>query len=270
MHKRSGFTLIELLVVIAIIAILAAILFPVFAKAREKARQSSCQNNLKQLATAYTMYAQDADENTVFTQQWQNWPPSNNRHWPCLLQTYLKSPEVFNCPSVSGQKVILQANTTVGWPSPNDPSCAPDDLMNVQYGANTANNDTDYASGWSPYASAHNPFYKNLSRILDPANTIIFGDYSRNGFTIGSQVLTTASGPALGPATPYTDGSIAGSLALNTIDVYRHNEMVNLAFCDGHVKSMKQPDVLQWRMTNVVANNNTPMPTYYLWSTEAD
>ncbi len=57
--RRHGFTLIELLVVIAIIAILAAILFPVFAKAREKARQTSCLNNCRQLATAFVMYAQD-------------------------------------------------------------------------------------------------------------------------------------------------------------------------------------------------------------------
>jgi prepilin-type N-terminal cleavage/methylation domain-containing protein len=60
--KRPGFTLIELLVVIAIIAILAAILFPVFAKAREKARQSSCLSNLKQLGLAVLQYAQDYDE----------------------------------------------------------------------------------------------------------------------------------------------------------------------------------------------------------------
>src|SRR5687768_14208579 len=58
---RRGFTLIELLVVIAIIAILAAILFPVFAQAREKARQTSCLSNLKQLSTAMMMYAEDSD-----------------------------------------------------------------------------------------------------------------------------------------------------------------------------------------------------------------
>ncbi|MEN6304741.1 MAG: prepilin-type N-terminal cleavage/methylation domain-containing protein, partial [Armatimonadia bacterium] len=60
--KRRGFTLIELLVVIAIIAILAAILFPVFAKAREKARQSSCLSNMKQMGLACLQYAQDYDE----------------------------------------------------------------------------------------------------------------------------------------------------------------------------------------------------------------
>ncbi len=62
MHKRSGFTLIELLVVIAIIAILAAILFPVFARAREKARASACTSNLRNLAMAALQYAQDYDE----------------------------------------------------------------------------------------------------------------------------------------------------------------------------------------------------------------
>jgi len=63
---RRGFTLIELLVVIAIIAILAAILFPVFARAREKARQASCLSNLKQLGLADLMYAQDYDERYVY------------------------------------------------------------------------------------------------------------------------------------------------------------------------------------------------------------
>jgi prepilin-type N-terminal cleavage/methylation domain-containing protein len=62
MRQRGGFTLIELLVVIAIIAILAAILFPVFAQAREKARQTTCVSNLKQIGTAFMMYVQDYDE----------------------------------------------------------------------------------------------------------------------------------------------------------------------------------------------------------------
>ncbi|MGE5531060.1 MAG: prepilin-type N-terminal cleavage/methylation domain-containing protein, partial [Bacteroidota bacterium] len=64
--KRTGFTLIELLVVIAIIAILAAILFPVFAKAREKARQSSCLSNIKQISLGILGYAQDYDERMMY------------------------------------------------------------------------------------------------------------------------------------------------------------------------------------------------------------
>ena len=78
---RKGFTLIELLVVIAIIAILAAILFPVFAKAREKARQASCESNLKQLALGMLMYAQDYDEKLP-----ANWGPAC---WPTGLKTGL-------------------------------------------------------------------------------------------------------------------------------------------------------------------------------------
>src|SRR5664280_2122160 len=73
--QRKGFTLIELLVVIAIIAILAAILFPVFAKAREKARQSSCLSNVKQIGLAFMAYVQDYDEKLVYFRTASNCPP---------------------------------------------------------------------------------------------------------------------------------------------------------------------------------------------------
>ena len=94
MTRRRAFTLIELLVVIAIIAILAAILFPVFAKAREKARQSSCQSNLKQLALGIQQYTQDFDER--FPPRYQ---AAENYSWRVLIQPYLKSTQVFLCPS---------------------------------------------------------------------------------------------------------------------------------------------------------------------------
>src|SRR5579883_2154818 len=88
LHKR-GFTLIELLVVIAIIAILAAILFPVFARAREKARQISCLSNEKQLGLAYMMYVQDYDETFVFGD------PSGGKGagsgWASSIYPYVKS-----------------------------------------------------------------------------------------------------------------------------------------------------------------------------------
>jgi prepilin-type N-terminal cleavage/methylation domain-containing protein/prepilin-type processing-associated H-X9-DG protein len=98
---RRGFTLIELLVVIAIIAILAAILFPVFAQAREKARQTSCLSNLRQLATGMAMYAEDSDG---------LYPPAAARpsrqvsnffqmSWMSLLQPYTKSLGIYVCPS---------------------------------------------------------------------------------------------------------------------------------------------------------------------------
>ena len=87
MRSKRAFTLIELLVVIAIIAILAAILFPVFAKAREKARQASCQSNLKQISLGCIMYASDYDQRTVVN-SWQDgsWGPLPERP-PALLPT---------------------------------------------------------------------------------------------------------------------------------------------------------------------------------------
>lgn len=104
-RTRSGFTLIELLVVIAIIAILAAILFPVFAQAREKARQTSCLSNGKQIGTALYMYVQDNDE-TMPT----SIPPTTSinggtfGYWARIpydsqLRSYIKSDAVFGCPS---------------------------------------------------------------------------------------------------------------------------------------------------------------------------
>ena len=82
-NRRTGFTLIELLVVIAIIAILAAILFPVFAQAREKARQTSCLSNAKQLGLGISMYVQDYDETMPFACGWY----ANQWLWPFVGDT---------------------------------------------------------------------------------------------------------------------------------------------------------------------------------------
>jgi prepilin-type N-terminal cleavage/methylation domain-containing protein/prepilin-type processing-associated H-X9-DG protein len=97
---RRGFTLIELLVVIAIIAILAAILFPVFARAREKARQASCLSNVKQLALAEMQYCQDYDEMT--SPYGDHYCPTGScRHWYDTMVPYIKNTQVLRCPSCS-------------------------------------------------------------------------------------------------------------------------------------------------------------------------
>src|SRR5947208_2216088 len=90
---RSGFTLIELLVVIAIIAILAAILFPVFAQAREAARQTSCASNMRQMSLALRMYSQDNDENFPLRRTCD--PTACEASWKHLLQPEIKNYQIF-------------------------------------------------------------------------------------------------------------------------------------------------------------------------------
>ncbi len=98
LRKRQGFTLIELLVVIAIIAILAAILFPVFSKAREKARQTSCLSNVKQICLASQMYVSDWDE-TYPHEDTVTW--LEEQYWPSQYEPYIKSWDIYYCPSES-------------------------------------------------------------------------------------------------------------------------------------------------------------------------
>ena len=119
---RRGFTLIELLVVIAIIAILAAILFPVFARAREKARQSTCLSNVKQLNLGIMMYAQDYDE-VLPAYRWNQEPPSSvwvdrdnsaatNRHfWAQLVVPYVMNDDIFFCPTQPWDSQTYQSGT---------------------------------------------------------------------------------------------------------------------------------------------------------------
>jgi prepilin-type N-terminal cleavage/methylation domain-containing protein/prepilin-type processing-associated H-X9-DG protein len=134
-NGRRGFTLIELLVVIAIIAILAAILFPVFAQAREKARQSACISNLRQIGTAFSLYQQDYDERLPDRRDlkltlpggfrpWTTWPPSDPRAgWAAVaLEPYTCNTALWSCSSVAGS--VLGTAPQVAQPLSAAPNAA--------------------------------------------------------------------------------------------------------------------------------------------------
>ncbi|MFP3903712.1 MAG: DUF1559 domain-containing protein [Armatimonadota bacterium] len=162
MKGQRGFTLIELLVVIAIIAILAAILFPVFARAREKARQTSCLNNQKQLGLAWHMYVQDYDENI---------PPYSLRgdgnwyeRWYQVLEPYIKNQQIWVCPSDGGAVRSYAYNGYY--------------LVDAEIGN----------SGWDPRSSHSADF---LADIEEPAKTFMAGESQENYFFLYDPTQTS-------------------------------------------------------------------------------
>ena len=200
MHRR-GFTLIELLVVIAIIAILAAILFPVFAKAREKARQASCLSNIKQMATAGMMYSQDYDEMFPISHQVDS---DFSRRWCETLIPYVKNSQIWRCPSDGG---VVNSWST----GPDAFACS-------------------YASNFKLAQTA-------VGKVVQPAGTVWMSDAGAR-YTVGvglnspvaalegSWILYDPFGPTV------ADSNWCGPNP-------RHNEMSNVNFVDGHAKAMK-------------------------------
>ena len=148
MNARRGFTLIELLVVIAIIAILAAILFPVFARAREKARQTSCLSNIKQLSLGFLMYVQDYDEKLPRYCWWlvegSINTPNDKTNFNKMIEPYLKNTQILVCPSGG----------------------------DYRYGPNGAWTPCG-SYGWSINATRDRP---RLAQFTQVASTIIIGD----------------------------------------------------------------------------------------------
>lgn len=211
--KTKGFTLIELLVVIAIIAILAAILFPVFARAREKARQSSCQSNLKQIGLGIMQYAQDYDEK--YPDVWRY--ADNNRYlywWADLCQPYIRNYQIFTCPTGSWYTTSLRPPFT-------------DDPLYCSYAMPYMPLD-EYGRLIAPLPGSP------MASVQDSAGTIMICDSITTeilcGGTSGFQLLDT------------TDLSTRNQSRVSK----RHNDGFNVCFADGHVKWLKDSTLGMW------------------------
>ncbi len=205
--SKRGFTLIELLVVIAIIALLAAILFPVFARARENARRSSCQSNLKQMSLGITQYIQDYDE--LFPMQGGNGHGcgavgttyyGTGLSWPLSTQPYIKSTQIFKCPSDARGAIFTSsygANQQLGPMKTNFPTLPPISIAKVDQVSKVVE---WYESGYMFNSTTDN-----------------FGALECNDFSSG-----------------FDSGATSGTCAYT-----RHLEGMNIAFVDGHVKWYK-------------------------------
>jgi prepilin-type N-terminal cleavage/methylation domain-containing protein/prepilin-type processing-associated H-X9-DG protein len=227
--KKKGFTLIELLVVIAIIAILAAILFPVFAKAREKARQITCASNEKQLGLGFLQYSQDYDE---------KWPqmggnPNGNtlgQGWGGQIYSYVKATGVYHCP--------------------DDPTTVPSGTTAypISYAANLSLLRTDSGGTSDPHPGS------SLAVDNSPSMTVLVSEVS--GITANVSAtnempdVSQNSSVANGSASVYPFASamgtefgseatgILGGVAStgNYTNTARHGTGSNFLMCDGHVK----------------------------------
>ena len=209
MKGRTGFTLIELLVVIAIIAILAAILFPVFAKAREKARQTSCLSNLKQIGTSIMMYAGDYDD--IYPINFQDASSGAGSAvqipltWPNRIMPYIKNDQIFACQS-DGRP-----------PNVDFAGCRPL-LLSYSWNANMGIDIPAYYS-WLPFRMTE------LARVVAPAQCVMLSDDDSNWLAEGwGGMFNTLDSPDW------------GDLFYPEILRGRHNEGDNFMFADGHSK----------------------------------
>ncbi len=254
--KRSAFTLIEILVVIAIIAILAAILFPVFARARENARRTTCQSNLKQLGVGMLQYAQDYDERYIPNTKTGSIADTPAISWTVVLFPYTKSRAILRCAS----------NTTTVLSSSNDSSIGTTNTLNYTYnayiGGQGCGTPTLTATPGRlasqivlpsqtpllveavgiPYALGTDKVDQSLIFFVagavkvDPTFTVMQG----RALTDPQNLASTSPWTGLIPLPPkYTERSFGVTMGAPGANV--HFDCANFLFADGHVKALKAP-----------------------------
>jgi prepilin-type N-terminal cleavage/methylation domain-containing protein/prepilin-type processing-associated H-X9-DG protein len=227
--KRRGFTLIELLVVVAIIAILAAMLFPVLARARAAAYQSSCTSNLRQLATGFTLYFQDYDG---------TFPPNGvvslsavedfEKLWIYQIQPYMKNNAVLHCPADN----VRNARRTLSdaLPSEHDRPGLPA----LSYGANWA------MLGAATYGRPE----AKIATVLHPAETLLVCDCTEPWafgpvYTDSRGVRWSPIAYANGPPSALAFTMLAPHGGRSGMDHERHSDGSNIAYLDCHVHFLR-------------------------------
>lgn len=235
--RFRGFTLIELLVVIAIISLLAAILFPVFARARENARRSSCMSNLKQMDLGIMQYIQDNNGNfPPFVMRGQTAPPPDGIIWESSLPTYWYWPQLIY-PYVRTSQIYVCPDAPAGYQfSPNAP-----DFGN--YGANklVMNDPQSNPVRWPMVGE---------SAIASPATTYLIMDGGLIDLNPADVALNTATVITYIPGTGPGSGANLPQIPTSHSDLKadfstgRHFNGINVGFADGHVKWLKSETVL--------------------------
>ena len=207
-HTRKAFTLIELLVVIAIIALLAAILFPVFARARENARRSSCANNLKQIGLGMQQYVQDADELYPPGQPTNTAAPGTGSTFVTLLRPYMKNEQIFICPSAASKTVTTTIPTV-------------------------STSDFRWNAPAPPWNAASTGSYGVNGNLIKTA-PVALADVQKSSKTFLSFDCAWYEG------TQVTDNPVRGAIK-------RHLDGANFVFADGHVKNYSSDKLLDSR-----------------------
>ena len=238
-RNKRGFTLIELLVVIAVIAILAAILFPVFARARENARRSTCASNLKQIGLGIMQYTQDYDETTPLDFFQVGAVGSDGASWRLTIYPYVKSSQIYMCLSNPERKNAARydgdssaaAVTTMKTMFPEVPKFSISYALNSYYATGSSRSPSPAIGG------SDGSFHVVKMSSWQSPSTLVLGGESGNRY-------------------PYVRIDDDSTATLHY--TFGHLQTTNVLFADGHVKAMKWSDTCSgpytWRADGVACS----------------